>query len=202
MTRIERLDMDGLALVTPSRYGDERGYFFEAFRAEHFEALEPGLAFVQDNQAFSAQQGVVRGLHFQIGPAAQGKLVRCLRGSILDVAVDIRRGSPSFGQHVAVTLSAENGRQLWVPPGFAHGYATQEPDCEVFYKVTAYYDRERERGLAWDDPDLNIDWGLAGAQAILSTKDQAQPRLAQSPAYFDYRASALAVGLAGDPEGI
>jgi dTDP-4-dehydrorhamnose 3,5-epimerase len=158
------------------------------FRADLLTDYGVCASFVQDNHAFSVQPGVLRGLHFQTAPSAQGKLVRCTRGSILDVAVDIRRGSPTFGQHVAAEISAGNWRQIWVPPGFAHGYVTLEPSTEVLYKVTAYYDPACDRGIAWDDPDLGIDWRINRADLILSAKDQNHPRLADAPAAFTYGA--------------
>ena len=125
----------------------------------------------------STQKGVLRGLHYQLPPHAQGKLVRCSRGAILDVGLDIRAGSPTFGRHIAVELSAENWRQLWVPPGLAHGYVTLTDDCEVIYKVTDYYAPDCDRGIAWDDPDLAIDWRIPPNEVFLSDKDRKQPRL-------------------------
>jgi dTDP-4-dehydrorhamnose 3,5-epimerase len=186
--RIERLEIDGLLLITPSKHGDDRGFFSEVFRCDSLYAHGVDAQFVQDNHAASAQRGVVRGLHFQAPPSAQGKLVRCARGAILDVVVDIRHGSPSFGKHVATELSAANWRQIWAPPGFAHGYATLEPDCEVLYKTTCYYDPAAERGIAWDDPSLGIDWRLGASEAILSVKDRCNPRLADLEAAFTYEA--------------
>ena len=172
----ERFEIDGLLLVVPSRYGDDRGFFSETFRKNILNVEGVTDDFIQENHVFSAQRGVLRGLHFQIPPKAQGKLVRCTTGSILDVAVDIRRGSPTYGRHVAVELSAANWKQLWVPPGFAHGYVTLEAPVEVIYKVTEYWAPDLERGIAWDDPDLAIDWRVAG-QPILSEKDRRNPRL-------------------------
>jgi dTDP-4-dehydrorhamnose 3,5-epimerase len=183
---IERLEIPDILLLTPAKHGDTRGFFSETFRAD---VMAPHVAesnFVQDNHARSMQQGVVRGLHYQIPPRAQGKLVRCTRGAILDVAVDIRIGSPTYGRHVAVELSAVNWRQLWVPPGFAHGYRTLEDDCEVIYKVTDYYAPECDRGIAWDDPALGIDWRLSAADAVLSDKDRRQPLLADVPPVFHF----------------
>ena len=166
-------------LLRPARFGDERGFFSETFRAEWF----PGTSFVQDNHSLSAAAGTVRGLHFQIGDAAQVKLVRVPRGSVLDVAVDLRSGSPTFGRAVSRTLSAESWEQLWIPVGFAHGFCTLEPDTEVLYKVSAYDSPELERGLAWDDPALGIEWpGFAGA--VLSERDAGWPGLADLPEYF------------------
>jgi dTDP-4-dehydrorhamnose 3,5-epimerase len=129
---------------------------------------------------------VLRGLHFQTPPHAQGKLLRCTRGAILDVAVDIRLGSPSYGRHVVAELSADNWRQLWVPPGFAHGYVTLEDDCEVFYKVTDYYAPECDRGIAWDDPALGIDWRIPASDVLLSDKDRKQPLLKDAPPAFQF----------------
>lgn len=182
----ERLANPDLILATPKRHGDARGFFAETFRENAYaEAGIPG-PFVQDNHAFSAEQNVLRGLHFQIDPSAQGKLVSCLRGEILDVVVDIRHGSPHFGTSTQVKLAATSGQQLYIPPGFAHGYLTLTADCHVQYKVTTYYDASAERGLAWDDPELAIDWQLAGATPVLSEKDKNHPMLRDLPDYFPY----------------
>ncbi|MBN9040870.1 MAG: dTDP-4-dehydrorhamnose 3,5-epimerase [Rhizobiales bacterium 62-47] len=183
---IERFEIKDILLFTPTKHGDERGFFSETFRAD--VAAEHGITmpFVQDNHVFSGQKGVLRGLHFQTPPHAQGKLVRCTRGAILDVGVDIRKGSPTFGRHVAVELSAANWRQLWVPPGFAHGYITLQDDCEVIYKVTDYYAPECDRGVAWDDPDIGVDWRLPRSAITLSAKDQKQPRLADVASVFSF----------------
>jgi dTDP-4-dehydrorhamnose 3,5-epimerase len=180
------LAIPGPRLVTPKRHGDSRGYFVETFRADLFEAAVGPVAFVQDNQSMSAEVGTIRGLHFQLNPKAQGKLVRCLVGSILDVAVDIRRGSPTYGKHVKVELSADNGLQLWIPPGFAHGFCTLEPDAVIAYKVTEYYSLAHDRGLRWNDPAIGIDWPVPADKAVLSAKDKVQPRLAEFDANFDY----------------
>lgn len=181
---IERLDIADLLLVTPKKHGDARGFFSEIFRADTFAEFGVTAEFVQDNHVYSAQKGVLRGLHFQRPPHAQGKLVRCSRGAILDVAVDIRVGSATYGRHVAVELSADNWRQLWVPPGFAHGYVTLQSDCEVIYKVTDYYAPECDSGIAWDDPALAIDWRLPASDIILSEKDRKQPHLDQAAPAF------------------
>jgi dTDP-4-dehydrorhamnose 3,5-epimerase len=165
-------------LISLRRFGDARGHFAETYSRRDFAALGIPEEMVQDNQSFSAQAGTVRGLHFQVPPRAQAKLVRVLRGRILDVAVDIRHGSPTYGQHVAAELSAENGLMFYVPTGFAHGFSTLDPDTEVAYKVSDTYAPDCDRGLAWDDPALGIDWGVAQGAAVLSDKDHRHPRLA------------------------
>ena len=171
----QKLTIPDVILVTPKRHGDARGFFSETFRADTFaEAGIPG-PFVQDNHAYSQQPGVLRGLHFQKPPHAQAKLVRCTQGAIYDVAVDIRQGSSTYGRYVGAELSAENGAQLYVPEGFAHGYLTLTPDCHVQYKTSAYYAPETEGGLAWDDPELGIDWPIEGLNIILSEKDKILP---------------------------
>lgn len=177
--QFDSFSISSLLLVTPKRHGDERGWFSEVFREDMFCEVAGDVRFVQHNQSFSAPKGTVRGLHFQLPPRAQGKLVRCLRGRLLDVAVDLRASSPTYGQHVAVELSAETGRQLWVPPGFAHGFSTLTPDCELAYLVTDYYSPEHDRGLRWNDPALGIDWPVGEAEAVLSAKDRTQPLLAE-----------------------
>jgi dTDP-4-dehydrorhamnose 3,5-epimerase len=181
---VERLDIPDLLCIAPTKHGDQRGFFSEVYRADLLAAHGVTQSFLQDNHVFSTQRGVLRGLHFQLAPSAQGKLVRCMRGAILDVAVDVRSGSPTFGRHVALELSAANWRQLWIPVGFAHGYVTLEPDCEVIYKTTAYYDPAAERGLAWDDPALGIDWRFAQRELTISAKDLNNPPLADlGPAF-------------------
>jgi len=180
------LEIPALKIIQPQRFQDARGFFSETYSARKFHDLGIDAAFVQDNHVLSLDKGVVRGLHFQVPPHAQDKLIRVTRGMILDVAVDIRKGSPTYGRHVAVLLSAENWEQLWVPKGFAHGYRTLEPKTEVLYKVTDHYAREFERGLAWDDPALGIDWRLGSTPPILSEKDRSYPPLHQLQAYFTY----------------
>ena len=182
--QVEHTALPEVAIVTPPRFGDARGFFSEVFKADAFAAAFGPTAFVQDNQSWSAETGTVRGLHYQLPPYAQGKLVRVLRGRILDVAVDIRRASPLFGRHVAVELSAANGEQLWIPPGFAHGFCTLEPDCEVLYKVTAPYAADHEYGVAFDDPALGIGWPVTPGAAILSDKDRRHPPLAEQTHVF------------------
>ncbi len=182
--KVERLSIPDVLLLEPARHGDARGFFSEVWSARAMAAQGLDIGFVQDNHAASAQRFVLRGLHFQRPPSAQGKLVRVGRGAILDVAVDIRQGSPTYGRHVAVELSAANWRQMWVPRGFAHGYLTLEPETEVLYKTDAYYDRAADAGIAWDDPALDIAWPVEAAQAILSDKDRTAPRLADIPPPF------------------
>ena len=182
----QRLRIPAVILVTPAKFGDARGFFSEVYNAAVFAEAGIAAMFVQDNQSLSQAAGVVRGLHFQKPPHAQGKLVRVVRGRILDVAVDIRAGSPTYGQHVAVELSAENWQQLWVPEGFAHGFCTLEEGCEVIYKVTDYYASECDAGIAWNDPDLGISWPVSAADAVLSAKDQCLPRLGELGPCFTY----------------
>lgn len=179
-----KFDIDGPALVVPRRIGDERGWFAEEFRADAFKREVADVDFVQHNRSHSRPKGTLRGLHFQLDPRAQGKLVRCPRGRILDVAVDLRSSSPTFGRHVVAELTGENGHQLWVPAGFAHGFCTLEEDCEVAYLVTDYYSPEHDRGLLWNDPALGIEWPVTEADAMLSPKDRAQPRLAELGVVF------------------
>lgn len=167
--------------ITTKRHADSRGHFVELFRADLFKAEVEDVAFVQHNQSLSRQVGTIRGLHYQIPPAAQGKLVRCVRGSILDVAVDLRRSSPTFGRHVAVELSSDSDSQLWIPAGFAHGFCTLTPDAEVWYAVTHTYSPAHERGLLWNDPDLKIAWPVGAETATVSPRDAEQPRLREIP---------------------
>lgn len=171
------LEIPDVLRIEPKVFGDERGFFYESFNQQHFEAAT-GLSatFVQDNHSRSAKN-VLRGLHYQLAPKAQGKLVRVVAGAVFDVAVDIRRGSPTFGRWVGEVLSADNKRQLWIPPGLAHGFLVLSDSAEFLYKTTDYYAPELERSLAWNDPYLAIDWPLSGPP-LLSAKDAAAPRLA------------------------
>jgi len=180
----ERLSIPDVFTFTPQRYADERGYFCETFNKAALEALTGPVDWVQDNYSMSARRGVVRGLHFQAPPFAQDKLVRCQRGSVLDVAVDIRHGSPTFGRHVAVQLTSARGEQVFIPKGFAHGFVTLEDGCEVSYKVSAYYSPAHAHAIRWDDPALGIDWGVDEGQATLSKKDADAAPLAATPAWF------------------
>lgn len=182
---VEPLALAEVLLLTPKKHGDARGFFSEIFRADILAQHGLIAPFVQDNHVYSKDRGVLRGLHFQIGQNAQGKLVRCTRGSILDVAVDVRHGSPTFGQHVALEISAANWKQIWVPAGFAHGYLTLEPETEVIFKVTNYYDPSCERGIVWDDPALCIDWRLDREDIRLSPRDERNPRIADIASSFE-----------------
>ena len=182
----ERLAIPDVFLFTPQRHGDDRGFFVETFRQATFDSMTGPINWVQDNHSKSTQAGTVRGLHCQVGAFAQDKLVRCVRGAILDVAVDVRVGSPTFGAHVSATLSAENGVQIFVPKGFVHGFVTREPNTEVIYKVSNYYNAASERGVRYDDPDLKIAWDAPASGAILSAKDAALPLLRELPVLFTY----------------
>lgn len=186
---IETLAIADVLVITPKIHRDERGFFSETYNQRALAAAGLDATFVQDNHSLSRERGVVRGLHFQTQPEPQGKLVRVARGSIFDVAVDIRVGSPTYGQHVSRVLSVDNWEQLWVPVGFAHGFCTLEPDTEVIYKVTGYYSPECDRGLAWNDPALGIAWPVAADAAILSAKDKTHPTLAEMPESFKYGAA-------------
>jgi dTDP-4-dehydrorhamnose 3,5-epimerase len=182
--RVEALAIFDIKLICLPRFKDPRGFFSETWNQRRFaEAGIPG-PFIQDNHAVSSGVGVLRGLHCQVGPNAQGKLVRCVRGAIYDVAVDAREGSPTFGRYVGVEISAESWTQLWVPPGFLHAYCTLTVETEVIYKVTGAYDKEAERGVIWNDPDIGIKWPLAADQVILSDKDKLLPRLRDLPPLF------------------
>ena len=172
--------------IKPVRRPDPRGFFSEIFREERLQQHGIDVRFVQENQSLSVGRGVVRGLHFQTPPEAQAKMVRVSAGSILDVAVDIRQGSPSYGQHVAIVLNAAEGNQLFIPEGFAHGFCTLEPNTEVVYKVNRYYSPEHDRGMLWNDPGLGIAWPVGESEALLSDKDRRQPRLAELPHHFRY----------------
>lgn len=173
-------------IVVPTRLGDGRGFFCEVWNRRRFAVLGIDVRFVQDNHVCNPRKGTLRGLHYQLAPAAQGKLVRATRGAIFDVAVDIRRGSPTFGRHAEAVLSADNWRQLWVPPGFAHGYCTIEDDTEVQYKITDFYCPRQERGIAWNDPQLAITWPMPVAALTVSERDRNFPPLAVQPDLFEY----------------
>ena len=181
---VEATPLEGLALVTPPRFGDARGFFAESWSARLFEAVAPGVEFVQDNHSLSERAGTVRGLHYQAPPHAQGKLVRCGRGALWDVAVDARRGSPTYGAWFGAELTAANGRQLWIPAGFLHGFVSLEPLTEIVYKCTAFYAPEADGAVRWDS--CGIRWPDAvGADPVLSAKDAAAPAFADWTSPFE-----------------
>jgi dTDP-4-dehydrorhamnose 3,5-epimerase len=171
-------------VIKPRKFGDARGFFSETYNERALRDAGIDARFVQDNHAFSKDRGVIRGLHYQLAPKAQDKLIRVVRGAILDVVVDVRVGSPTFGRQASIELSAENWLQLWVPVGFAHGYCTLTTDSEVIYKVTDYYAPDHEGGVLWSDPALGIPWPVPGAEAILSDKDRKLPLLADMKPAF------------------
>jgi dTDP-4-dehydrorhamnose 3,5-epimerase len=185
---IRPLEIPGPVLIVPKKFQDERGFLSETFVDEWFRANVAQTSFVQDNHTHSVHAGTIRGIHFQIPPRQQGKLVRALRGAIWDMAVDLRAGSPSFGRYVGVELSCENWMQLWIPPGFGHGFCTLTPDTEVCYKMTARYDPGSERAIVWNDPDLAIEWPIRAKAPILSERDKSHPRLKELPTYFEFSA--------------
>jgi dTDP-4-dehydrorhamnose 3,5-epimerase len=183
---IEDTPLEGVKVITPHRFGDARGFFSETWNRSDMAEHGVDYDFVQDNQSISEKAGTVRGLHFQTPPHAQDKLVRCGRGTLWDVAVDIRVGSPSFGRWFGVELSAENGKQLLVPRGFLHGFVTLQPDTEILYKCSDYYSPECERTVRFDDPDIGVDWGIDPFSAILSEKDASAPILRDIQPHFTY----------------
>ncbi|HYD70323.1 dTDP-4-dehydrorhamnose 3,5-epimerase [Azospirillum sp.] len=183
---IQRLAIPDVLVLKPAKFGDERGFFSETYNRRRFAEAGIDLDFVQDNHARSAQAGTVRGLHFQTPPFAQDKLLRVVKGAVLDVAVDVRHGSPTYGKHVAVELSEGAWNQILVPVGFAHGYCTLAPDTEVIYKVSNYYAPKNDAGMLWNDPDLGIEWPVRPEDALLSDKDRVLPRFADLPVHFTY----------------
>ena len=184
---VETCHIEGLKVITPQVFGDARGYFMETYNYNDYKEAGIDQVFVQDNQSAS-KKGVLRGLHFQRPPHAQSKLVRCVRGAVLDVAVDIRRGSPTYGRHVAVELTEDNHLQLFIPRGFAHGFAVLSAEAVFQYKCDDYYAPEAEDGIAWDDPSLGIDWRIPEEKIILSEKDRRRPRLSDAEGVFEYGA--------------
>lgn len=180
-----------LLVICPRRFEDPRGWFSETWNSAKLEAAGLALDFCQDNQSLSRAIGTLRGLHFQAPPHAQAKLVRCTRGRIFDVAADIRRESPTFGQWTGLELSADNGKQLFIPVGYAHGFVTLEPDCEIAYKVSDYYSPECDGGVAWNDPAIGIDWPLGDVAPVLSDKDAKLPMLADLAVDFPYDGNPL-----------
>ena len=185
--KIEQTPLCGLLVLTPARVTDSRGFFSEAWNRRRMAEAGLDIEFVQDNHSLSAQPNTVRGLHYQSPPHAQAKLVRCGRGRLFDVAVDIRRGSPTFGRWFGLELSFENGRQMLIPEGFLHGFVTREPDTEILYKCSDYYALGCEGAVRFDDPDIGIDWGLEGAAPVLSDKDAAAPALVDIDPPFEWR---------------
>ncbi len=179
----EKLEIPDVVLVTAKRFGDNRGFFMETYKYSQFVENGIDVQFVQDNHSHSSY-GVLRGLHYQLNPMAQGKLLRVTRGEVFDVAVDIRKGSPTYGQWVGATLSAENGRMLYVPPGFAHGFCVLSEWADLLYKVSAPYSPEHESGIAWDDPAINVEWPIA--EPVLSGRDDQNPTLAEANNNFIY----------------
>lgn len=177
-------DIPDVKILQPKKFGDHRGFFSEVFNDKTLASLGIASRFVQDNHSLSVEKGVVRGLHYQIQPMSQEKLIRVVKGAILDVAVDIRRGSPTFGRHVAVEISAQLWNQIYVPVGFAHGFVTLEPNTEVLYKVTSYYSPQHERGIRWNDPQLGIAWGIDPTAATLNKRDAEFPLLSQATDLF------------------
>lgn len=190
--QVKPLEIADVVLITPRLIRDDRGTFCETHNQKALESHGIRAAFVQDNHSLSLARGTVRGLHFQAQPHAQGKLVRVVRGSILDVAVDIRHGSPTYGMHVAAVLSSENWAQLWIPEGFAHGFCTLEDATEVVYKVTDYYSPVSDRGINWADPALGIPWPVSIDEARLSEKDRLHPNLAELTHDFHFEATPVA----------
>ncbi len=182
---VRPLDIPDIKMITPRRFVDARGFFCETYNRRRLSEAGIEADFVQDNHSLSSPKGVVRGLHFQIDPHAQAKLIRVARGAIFDVALDIRRGSPTFGEHVSVVLSADTGDQLWIPVGFAHGFCTLEPETEVLYKTTGYHAPECARGIKWDDPALGIAWPVKPSEAVLSEQDRNYPAFAELDVTFE-----------------
>jgi dTDP-4-dehydrorhamnose 3,5-epimerase len=176
-------------MISPRRFGDDRGFFCETWNADGLAEHGINTAFVQDNQSLSSTVGTIRGLHYQSPPHAQNKLVRCGRGALLDVAVDIRKGSPTYGKWVSVELSAENGKQMLVPKGFLHGFVTLESDTEILYKCSDYYAPECDGAIRFDDPDIGIDWGISADKAVLSEKDATAPFLKDFDSPFTFEAA-------------
>jgi len=187
--KVERRVLDGVLVLTPARYGDARGYFSETWNRQRFAEAGLDTSFVQDNESLSATQGTVRGLHYQAPPSAQGKLVRVVAGAIRDIVVDVRCGSPDFGRWEAIELSCEAGNQLFVPRGFLHGFVTLTPDTLVQYKVDAPYDSAADGAVAWNDPDLAVDWGIAPEDATVSAKDAAAPAFGNWTSPFNWETS-------------
>lgn len=187
MFKTTKLDIPDVIIIEPRLFKDYRGYFREVLHERTFRELVADVHFVQDNEALSTAVGTIRGLHFQKPPAAHGKLVRALAGKVFDVAVDIRKGSPTFGKYVSTQLDAESANMVWIPPGFAHGYCTLEPNSIVAYKITDFYSPENDTGIAWNDPTIDIKWPVDLEKVVISDKDRALPTLDQADNYFQYQ---------------
>ena len=183
--QVEHLNIPDVRLLSPRKHGDRRGFFSETYNRKALAVFGIDIDFVQDNHSYSADKGTVRGLHFQTPPFAQDKLVRVARGAVFDIAVDLRRSSPTYGRHVSAVLTAEAWNQILVPIGFAHGFMTLEPDTEVIYKVSNYYAPDHDKGLLWNDPALGINWPIPDDEAVFSEKDRKLPRLAELVTPFD-----------------
>jgi dTDP-4-dehydrorhamnose 3,5-epimerase len=184
--KIENTSIHGILKLTPERRVDPRGYFVEIFKESWFRKNVFDISFAQDNESLSILKGTLRGLHFQSPPFEQGKLIRCTQGAILDIAVDIRTGSPTFGKWLSIELTADNGVQLWIPSGFAHGFLTLSPNSIINYKVTSPYSQEHDKGLLWKDASIGINWPLHEEKITLSNKDKSLPTLGELPEYFVY----------------
>lgn len=184
---IRRLELDGPIEIVPRKIEDDRGYFSETFRLSTFSEAAGPVEFVQDNQSLSTHTGTVRGIHFQSHPAAQGKLVRCLAGRLVDVAVDLRHDSATYGKWISVVLTPEANNHLWIPVGFGHAFCTLEPDSIISYRVTSYYSPENDNGVAWNDPQIAINWPDVADPDTLSAKDRRQPSLSELPSYFSVK---------------
>ncbi len=183
---IQATSIPEVKIIAPKKFGDARGFFSETYNQRAFHEAGIRDVWIQDNHSMSGPKGTVRGLHYQIAPSEQAKLVRVVKGAILDVAVDVRKGSPTYGKHVACEISAEAWNQIYVPAGFAHGFCTLTPDTEVLYKVTSLYSKNDEFGILWNDPALGIDWPVKPADALLSEKDKILPTFANAPVHFTY----------------
>lgn len=187
--KVTKTKIDGLVIIEPDVFGDHRGYFMETYSEVKYKEIGIDVKFVQDNMSFSAQKGTLRGLHFQNNDKAQSKIVSCTRGVVIDVAVDIRKGSPTYKEWVAVELSEENKKQFFIPQGFAHGFLTLTDDVEFRYKVDNFYSKEHDRGIVYNDPTINVDWGtlLNGIEPVLSDKDKEGPLLDDCDCNFEYK---------------
>lgn len=183
--KITQTAIEGLLIIEPKVFDDARGYFYESYNKSKFAEIGIDSDFVQDNQSLS-QRGAVRGLHAQADPFAQGKLIRVIQGRVVDVAVDIRKGSPTYGKHVSVELSGDNKLQVWIPAGFLHGFVTLEDNTIFSYKVNNYYNNQSEIGVIWNDPDLGIDWGIAKSEILLSPKDEVLPSFGSFQSPFNF----------------